>query len=198
MNDRYRAAVAAFDAQNAKDPTPIREGAADRPRQLVQAERLEAWVLRLAPEPSEALRLAARCQHLRRFEVPRSSFEDGLAGYHAWRRHLAIFHADEATKVLRDVGYDEATIAEVRRIVLKQDMRGSADVQTMEDALCLSFLEHELEEFATTQSQEKLLGILRKTWGKMSPRGRAAALELASHLPDATRTLVSEALDGAE
>jgi hypothetical protein len=189
-DERFRAAIAAFDRENARDPNV--EGG--RPKELVQAERLDAWVRRLAPDASEALLLAARCQHLRRWEIARSSFEEGRVGYLQWRTELARFHAAESGKILAALGYDPETIERVKKINAKQGLRSDPEVQSMEDALCLSFLEHELEAFAARHADDKIVEILRKTWKKMSPRGREAALELSPGLPERARELVTRAL----
>lgn len=156
------------------------------------AERLAAWVQRLEPQASEALVLASHCQHLRRWELPRSEFEPGRIGYLTWRKALARFHADQAAQVLRGLGYEETLVLAVRQINLKQGMQSNPDVQTMEDALCLSFLEHELAEFATKHPDDKLCDIIRKTWGKMSERARQLALQLP--LPERAGLLVQQAL----
>jgi hypothetical protein len=191
-SDRLQRALAAFDAENARDPNLIAVGGVERPRELVDTERLAQWVEKLAPDASEPLRLAAHCQHLRRWEIPRSSYAEGRVGYLEWRKALARFHADEAAKILRTLGYDDATLDAVRRIQMKQDLRGNPDAQTMEDALCLSFLEHEIGEFAPKHSEPKLVDILQKTWKKMSESGRARALEL--ELAPAVQRLVARAL----
>lgn len=158
----------------------------------MQAERRSAWLQRLYPEASTAARLAARCQHLMRWSVPRGEYDDGRAGYLKWRKDLSRFHADEAEKVLRREGWDEDTIERVRAINLKRGIKVDADVQTMEDALCLAFLDHELEAFAAKHSDEKVIDILAKTWRKMSPRAHAAAATL--QLNDRCADLVSRAL----
>jgi hypothetical protein len=192
---RFLGAIAAFSAANAADPNTARDGDSERPRELLDAERLAAWVERLEPNASEALRLAARCQHLRRWEVRRSDYETGRIGYLKWRKALARFHADRAAEVLRAVGYDAGTLERVRRINMKQDITEDRDVQTMEDALCLSFLEYELEEFAAKHPEEKTVDILFKTWNKMSARGRDAALAL--QLSGRGAALLEKALAGA-
>lgn len=151
---------------------------APRPRQLVEAEHLTSWVLRIDPAASEALLLAARSQHLRRWQLPRSEFPAGRAGYLQWRKRLAVFHAEQASEILGRVGYDTITIEAVRRINLKQGLKQDPQVQTMEDALCLTFLELDSEAFANKHDVSKLATILKKTWSKMSERGRTLALEL--------------------
>lgn len=176
--DRFAGAVQAFDRENARDPNQLMEGGALRPRELVNAARLSRWVERLEPDASEALRLAARCQHIRRWEIPRSSYPAGRIGYLAWRKELSRFHADRASEILRAAGYDDSTIERVRLINQKKALKLDAEVQTMEDALCLAFLEYELEEFAAKHPEEKLIDILQKTWRKMSDHGHQAALAL--------------------
>jgi hypothetical protein len=193
MDTRFAQAVAAFAAVSAHDPAREIDAGEPRPRELVQSERLVRWVERLAPEAPEALRLAAHCQHIGRFQLPRSSYPDGRSGYLRWRSELARRHAQTAREILSGLGYDEATIEQVRRIVLKQNLSHDADVQLMEDALCLSFLEYELAEFASRHEDEKVVSILRKTWRKMSPRARELALALP--LDARSGKLVARALE---
>jgi hypothetical protein len=157
-DERFALAIAAFDRENARDPSLEVVAGAARPRELVQAERLSAWVTRLAPDASEALRLAARCQHLRRWEIARSEYPQGRAGYLQWRTRLGRFHAEQSAKILTELGYDAETIAAVGRINAKVGLRSDPDVQTMEDALCLSFLEHELAACAKDFRSWKSIG----------------------------------------
>jgi hypothetical protein len=172
---RFERALRAFQAVSAGDPEHLSDG---RPRELAQAERLAAWIDRLEPHASEALRLAAHCQHLGRYLVPRSTYPEGRIGYLKWRSDLAKSHARRSAEILAKAGYDQDTIDAVQRINLKQQMRLHPDVQTMEDALCLVFLEHEFAEFADKHDDQKLIEILAKTWRKMSPRAHEAALGL--------------------
>src|SRR5512138_2275034 len=108
--DRLAATIAAFDAQNARDPRRISDRGELRPQELVDAERLTAWIARLVPEASVALTLAARCQHLRRWETPRDEYPEGRAGYLAWRSALHHTHAAHAAETMRAHGWDDATI----------------------------------------------------------------------------------------
>jgi hypothetical protein len=185
-------AIEAFRAINAQDPN-LEQG---RPRELLHAERLAAWVGRLEPNASLPLRLAAHCQHVGRFRLPRSSYPEGRSGYLRWRAELARRHAETAEAILQELAFDSETIAQVKRIVSKQNATRDADVQTMEDALCLAFLEHELREFAERHDDDKLVRILRKTWKTMSERARELALTLP--LDARAQALIATALNGAE
>jgi hypothetical protein len=194
FGERFDAAVAQFLEQNGRDPNQISVGGVDRPKEQVAAERLAAWVERLEPEGSEALHLAAYCQHLRRWEIPRSSYDAGRLGYLKWRKDLSRFHADEASAVLRAVGYDDATVDAVRSINMKLGLQTNPDSATMEDALCLSFLEHEYEEFGAKHPDDKVIDIVQKTWRKMTQRARDIALTLPLH--GRPLALVQRALSG--
>jgi len=175
---RFQLAIAAFERENAEDPHAVNVAGTERPRELVDAERLSAWVERLAPDASEALRLAARCQHIRRWQIPRDSFAAGRVGYLQWRTQLGRFHADTATRLLQGLGYERELIDAVRCINLKQGLHSNPDTQTMEDALCLTFLEFEFEEFCAKYPPDKVIEVVRKTWKKMSARGHELALTL--------------------
>ena len=191
--DRFERAKLAFDQLNALDPVKEAVDGGERPRLVVQADRLSSWVERLDPRASEALRLAARCQHVERWKIAREEFPPGRVGYLQWRTKLGRFHADRAESILRGAGYDDEVVHAVRRIVTKQNLHSNPDSQTMEDALCLVFLEFEFDAFlAKHPDEDKAVEILEKTWKKMSPRGREAALTLA--LSPRAQKLVASAI----
>jgi Domain of unknown function (DUF4202) len=193
-DDRFRRAIAAIDAANAEDPVRVVVRGRDRPKEVAHAELVTEWVERLRPDPPEPLLLAARAHHLRRWAVPRSTYPDGRAGYLRWRRDLHERHAEEVGGILTEVGYDPATIARVRSIVRKRKLTSDPDVQTLEDALCLVFLETQFSELAARTANDKMVDITRKTLAKMSPAGTAAALTLAESLPPGDRRLLEQAL----
>ena len=193
MNDAlFEKAISAIDAANAEDPTLVPTPDGPRPKELVHAELMTAWVRRLRPDASEALLLAARAQHIRRWESPRSSFPEGRTGYLRWRTQLYRFHADTAAALLREAGYGEDVAGRVGALIRKELLGRDPDAQAIEDALCLVFLELQLGDVAGKMDREKLITVLRKTWTKMSPDARRLALELA--LPEAERELVAAAL----
>ena len=125
------------------------------------------WLEKLYPQASEALHLAARAQHIRRWEVPRSGYPMDRAGYHRWRTGLYKFHADAAGEILIDAGYDAATIDRVRSMLQKQRLKTDAETQALEDVICVVFLENYFAEFAARHDDEKVIVILRRTWAKI-------------------------------
>jgi hypothetical protein len=176
-SERFREAIRRFDAANSEDPhREVVDGVA-HPKELLYAQRLTAWLERFAPDASEALRLAARSQHIRRWVIPRDRYPMDRRGYLQWRTTLAKFHADTAATILRDVGYEEETIQRVRSLLRKEGLKRDPEVQCLEDVICLVFLESYCADFAAQHDAAKALGILRKTWDKMSPQGRAMARE---------------------
>lgn len=141
--------------------------------------QLYNWIKRLRPNASEALQLASRCQHIGRWKIPRDKYPEGKAGYLKWRNDLAKFHAETTAALLSSVGYDKDEIRSVQRILLKENLKLDEEVQTMENALSLVFLEFQFEDFSLKHEEEKLTRILQKTWKKMSQEGREVALTLA-------------------
>jgi len=176
--ERFQSALRRFDEENARDPNSETVDGAARPRELVYAEWLSAWVARLSPDASEELRLAARCQHLCRWMIPRASYPMTRAGYLKWREDLKHFHARRAGEILREVGYPEETIARVQSLNLKKNFPRDPETRVLEDALCLVFLERQLGPLAEKTAEDKVIVALQKSWEKMSPAGRAEALKL--------------------
>lgn len=191
-HDRLTRAVAAIDEANTHDPNICTFEGIDRPKELLHAERATAWVRRLAPDPSDAQLLAARAHHLRRWEIPRNTYPDGRVGYLRWRTDQKKKHAVEVAGILSDADYDDETILRVQQIIRKEGLQEDADVQVHEDALCLVFLETQLDLLTSELGDERTRAVLAKTWAKMSDRGRDAALGLELSAPG--RRLVEEAV----
>jgi len=192
MIDPLDAARRLVDGAHAADPNQTPDG---RPAELVYADRMEDWVMRLTPGADPLLRLAARCQHLERWTVPRDCFPMDRAGYNAWRRTLYKVQADRARDLLLEAGVPEAAANEVATWVSKTGLLKNPGTQALEDAACMVFLEHEIASFAAKHddySLEKMLNIMRRIWKKMSPEARAAAVEL--EMPAEIRGLLDEAV----
>jgi hypothetical protein len=186
--DRLARALDAIDAANAGDPHTIMIDGVSRPKELAHAELMTRWVRTLDPDCSDEQLLAARAHHLRRWTIPRDSYPDGRAGYLRWRTALKRQHADDVGEILRGAGYDDDLVARVQAIVSKQGLGRDPAVQVHEDALCLVFLETQLDELAGKLGEDKTIDVLQKTAKKMSPAGLQAALGLR-FAPDAAALL---------
>lgn len=185
-------AIAEFDAANAKDPNRESFYGIEQPKELAYSQRMTEWLQRLDPDASETLRLAARAQHIRRWTIPRSDYPMDRAGYRRWRTVLAKFHAETAGRILRDLGFEEETVQRVGSLIRKERLKLDPEAQLLEDVACLVFLENYFADFARGHDESQVVDIVRKTWGKMSERGRQAALSL--QLPPNAHALIEKAL----
>ncbi len=190
--DPHAEARRLIDTAHAADPTRTEDG---RAAELVYAERMEKWVECLVPAAPALLRLAARCQHLERWSVPRATFPMDRPGYLQWRKSLYTKQAERARALLLAAGLPASDAVEVATWVSKSGLKTNPGTQALEDAACLVFLENEISAFAAQHAdypREKFIDILRKTWKKMSPR--AQELALALDLPPVIVGLVRDAL----
>lgn len=189
---RFTEAISRFDDENSRDPNMETADGRNHPRELIYARWLTDWVLNLWPNASEPLRLAARCQHICRWEIPRNSYPMDKPGYLRWRADLKKFHAEKSGKILREVGYDEATVLRVQELNLKKNFPNDPEVCVLEDALCLVFLERQFAPLAAKSDDEKMINALQKSWKKMSAAARAEALKL--NYASRERALIEKAL----
>jgi len=171
-------ALRRFEEENSRDPNIIVLDAAPRPRELVYARWLSDWVLKLNPDVSEELRLAAHCQHLCRWMIPRGDYPMTRAGYLQWREALKTFHARNAAEILREAGYPEDMVRRVQELNLKQNFPHDPESRVLEDALCLVFLERQLGELAAKTSDDKVINALQKSWKKMTTAAQVEARRL--------------------
>lgn len=192
MTNRFDDAISQIDAANAADPNHVSTTEGTVPAEFVYGQRMSAALDGIAPDASELLKLAARAQHIRRWEVPRSEYPMTRAGYHRWRNDLKRRHAEWAGEILAGCGYPPQDIDRVGALIRKEGLGTDPETQALEDAACLVFLEHYATEFAAKHDTGKVVEILRKTLTKMSEHGRTAAHALP--LPDAVRQLVAAAL----
>lgn len=190
--EKFINAIERFDAANRQDPnTEVWQGKS-YPKELLYAIRMTEKLKDFAPNASEALQLTARCQHIRRWEIPRDTYEAGRKGYLRWRQDLQKFHVKKASEILEAVGYEQEIIDKVAFLLQKKQLHKNEETQTLEDVICLVFLEYYFEDFATKHPEEKQLDILRKTWRKMSSQGHEAALQLP--LSKQSRETISKAI----
>ncbi|MEQ1695664.1 MAG: DUF4202 domain-containing protein [Hyphomicrobiaceae bacterium] len=191
---RFESSMAAIDLANAGDPRSIEIDGQLRPYEIVYAERMTARLAVMYPEASELLRLAARAQHLRRFDVARSNYPEGRNGYNDWRRACREHHAKLLGEILLANGYNQDEVAHAGMLIRKEQLKKHRESQALENVVDVVFVEHYFEDFLAKYSaydEAKMIDIVGKTLRKMSPKGHAAALAL--NLPDNTRRLIMAA-----
>ena len=192
----FQEAIRRFDEANGADPNTFIIDGKPVPYELFYAQRLTEWVERLSPRASLALRLAARCQHICRWMIPRNSYPMTRAGYLKWRTDLKQFHAKKSGEIMADSGCSEPLVARVQQLNLKKNLGQDDELQVLEDALCLVTLQYQLTDLVRKTEPEKMLSILQKTWKKMSALAREEALRLP--YPEDQKSLLSQALSAAE
>jgi hypothetical protein len=178
MSTLFEKAIEAIDHYNKKDPNQEFEDGIAYPKEYLESIRHTKWINKLVPEGSEALKIAARCQHIGRWEIARSSYPMTRSGYLIWRTDLGKHHAERAGNILTAIGYTPDFIAHVQRLNLKKNIKLDPESQAIEDMLCLVFLENHIEAFSKKHDTEKLINIIQKTWKKMGDNGKKEALKL--------------------
>jgi hypothetical protein len=191
---RFEAALRRFEEENSHDPNLETVNGISHPRELLYAQRLTDWVLRLCPAASEELRLAARGQHICRWEIPRQSYPMTRAGYLQWRAALKKFHAQKTGGILRETGHPEDVIRRVQDLNLKKNFPDDLESRVLEDALCLVFLEFQLADLAARTAEDKTVNALQKSWQKMTGAARVEALKL--NYGKREKALLERALNG--
>jgi len=193
-------ALDTIDSANRADPN--KEAVADEllPREYVYSLHMTRWLHVLEPAPSERMQIACRAQHIERWKMPRSDYPEGRKSYYEWRQACGRMHGHRAAEIMADCGYPESECERVEVILTKRELRKDADTQLLEDVACMVFLEKYFAQFYADNAEyerEKWLRIVRRTWGKMSPRAHERALALSSKLPEHLQLLMQEALAGS-
>lgn len=192
MSFRLDSVMAAIDAVNARDPTAIEAEGELLPRALIYGKRMSAVLDRFMPEAPEVLLIAARAQHIERWVSPRATYPEGRMGYLKWRKDLQQHHAIRCGELMRGAGYGEDDIEKVGALLRKERLKHDPLTQTLEDVVCLVFLQYEAREFIALHDDDKVRDILAKTARKMSPLGLIEAGKLS--LDDRLAKLLTDAL----
>ena len=175
---RFETAIALIDKKNTEDKSTYQVAGLAYPKELLYSQRMSRTLLRFEPNASKALQIAARAQHICRWKIQRDEYPMDRVGYLKWRETLKKMHADITGEILQQVNFDVQFIDRVQKIILKKLMKKNEESQTLEDTICLVFLDYYFDEFAAKHSDEKVIDILQKTWVKMSAKGHEAALKI--------------------
>ncbi len=190
--NKLELALRIIDDENSQDPKSESFRGEEHPKEWLYGKRMSDRLTIFLPDSSDVLKIAARAQHIRRWDKPRNEFPMERSGYLKWRSELGKYHGEVAARIMNDAGYDEESCERVKQLLRKEKIKKDPEVQNLEDVICLVFLEHYLENFIKKHEGEKLLNIIRKTWAKMSDNGHTAALAL--DLPTHHLDLVKQAL----
>ena len=175
---RFETAIALIDKANSEDINSYEVAGLNYPKELLYSQRMTRKLLRFEPNASKALQIAARAQHICRWKIARDAYPMDRVGYLKWRETLKKMHADLTADILEQVGFDDQFTDRVKAIILKKLIKKNEESQTIEDTICLVFLDYYFEEFAAKHNDEKVIDILKKTWIKMSDKGHEAALKI--------------------
>ena len=189
---RFETAIALIDKKNAEDPNTYQVAGFEYAKELLYSQRMTRKLLQFEPNASKALQIAARAQHICRWQIARNEFPMDRVGYLKWRETLKKMHATTTGEILQQVGFDDEFVERVKKIILKKLIKKNEESQALEDEICLVFLDYYFDEFAAKHSDEKVVDILKKTWVKMSDKGHQAALKLP--FSDKSLALVKQAL----
>lgn len=190
-SEQYSKAIQDFDTYNSSDPNKEEFEGRIYPKELLYAIRMTEQLDKFAPTSPEEIRLAVRCQHIGRWEIPRNSYPMDKKGYLQWRNTLKFHHAKVAGAILEGCGYESELIEKVKFLLLKKELTKNGGTQLVEDVICLVFVHYYLEEFASRHDDDKVIDILKKTMKKMSPRAIAAVGNLP--LSEKVGALISSA-----
>ncbi|MEI6866069.1 DUF4202 domain-containing protein [Flavicella sp.] len=177
--EQFQTAIKLFDKANSQDPNREQWKGKEYPKEVLYGERMTAMLEGFESDTSEEVQLAARCQHICRWEIPRNSYEMNRTGYLKWRTELKKFHAEKAGEILDSIGYKKDIVEKVAFLLQKKQLKKNRDTQIIEDVICLVFLQFYFDPFIEKHSEEKMIDIVQKTWRKMSEKGHDAALQLS-------------------
>ena len=77
-----------------------------------------------------------------------------------------------------EAGYSDTDAARVAALIRKEDLKKDEETMALEDVACLVFLDDQFEDFEKLHDEEKIVGLLRKTWAKMSEEGRLSLIHI--------------------
>lgn len=168
---QYHKAKEKINQEHSLDLTFNTEGGIEYPAELLYSNRMLSILELVLPESSNVMKIAALCQHLKRWQIPRDNFPYDRRGYHEWRRVVMDYQLEQTRLVLSDVGIEKDDITQITTILKEQGNKLNRDSQIIMDTACLVFLKWYMEPFSAKHQHEKVFDILKKTMRKMSSNG---------------------------
>ncbi|WP_165726708.1 DUF4202 domain-containing protein [Pseudoalteromonas sp. SA25] len=194
----FNKVITLIDEANNQDPNTEQHNRQSFPKESLYGLRMSEMLTRFKPDADALMQVAVRAQHIQRWKSPRSDFEMNKQGYHQWRSALYIFHASLAVELMKQAGFNDTDQNRVYNAVAKKDIKRNPDSQLVEDVASLVFIEHYMLGFASAKpdyNEEKWIGIIRRTWQKMSDEAHEFVLTGNITLPDPLVGLIHKALE---
>ncbi|MBB1274605.1 DUF4202 domain-containing protein [Psychromonas sp. SR45-3] len=197
MNQKLEQIIGLIDDVNNEDPNKELVGNKEWPKERLYSQRMSEMLNRFKPDTNELLKIAVHGQHIQRWKSLRSDYPVGKQGYHQWRSELYSFHANAVATLMLQAGYEQDEIEQVKNAVGKKAIKRNPDSQLVEDVAGLVFIEYYMLAFALKHpeyTEEKWIGIILKTWRKMSEDAHQFVLAGKIELPEPLQKLIVKAI----
>ena len=175
---QYIKAVELINSVHNQDPNSETIDGVDIKAELLYSQRMLDILQKVQPNASLELQLAAQCQHISRWSIPRTTFSMDKKGYYQWRAAIMEHQLSVTSSVLKQAEINEQSIEIVVDTLKNKADKTNINASIIEDTACLTFIKWYLVPFAGQFDPEKAKVILQKTVGKMSERGLKLIPEL--------------------
>jgi hypothetical protein len=171
LDQQYKTAIELIDKVHNQDPTSDTIDGVKIKAELLYSNRMLSVLEKVAPDASLELKLAAKCQHISRWSIPRATFSMDKKGYYQWRAAIMEHQLSVTTSVLKQAEINDQRIEIIVDALKNKADKTNLNASIIEDTACLTFIKWYLVPFAGQFDAVKAKIILQKTAGKMSERG---------------------------
>jgi hypothetical protein len=171
LEQQYKTAIDLIDKVHNQDPTSDTIDGVKIKAELLYSNRMLSVLEKVAPDASLELKLAAKCQHISRWSIPRATFSMDKKGYYQWRAAIMEHQLSVTTSVLKQAEINDQRIEIIVDALKNKADKTNLNASIIEDTACLTFIKWYLVPFAGQFDAVKAKIILQKTAGKMSERG---------------------------
>ena len=142
------------------------------PEDPVHAENVLEWVLKLKPDASEALQLAALAHDIDRADETRKTRRGDFDDYDAFKEAHAVNGAKMLREILESCSLQSSLVEEACRLVVRHEVGGDPVSDLLKDADSISYFEVNLPLYYQREGYEETLR--RCVWGyrRLSPTMR--------------------------
>lgn len=171
LDQQYKTAIELIDKVHNQDPNTETIDGMEVKAELLYSNRMLSVLEKVAPDASLELKLAAKCQHISRWSIPRATFSMDKKGYYQWRAAIMEHQLSVTTSVLKQAEINDQSIEIIVDALKNKADKSNINASIIEDTACLTFIKWYLVPFAGQFDAAKAKIILQKTAGKMSTRG---------------------------